>query len=202
MRERIPPARAFNDKSANYRYGDCSRTESQSDIRKGGGIRMGQVMNLTARVHEALGSVAPFQQGAHLLQCEADGSSVRCSLAALDVLACALDTLEVTVAALAEAPLARLSLAADAVSRRLTYLLEPIGPVEVDSNQCVVQLRSIPPQKDDNGSYYYELLVRGGGRLSLCRYAKEPGALRRRIPAQVTREVFLRLVTDLASAGK
>ena len=64
---------------------------------------------------------------------------------------------------------------AETLSRRLTYLLEPISPMEAMPQQCVVQLRSNPPQKDDNGTSYYELLVARGGRLSLCRWLKERG---------------------------
>jgi hypothetical protein len=60
----------------------------------------------------------------------------------------------------------------------------------------VAQLRSSPPQRDDDGRSYYELTVRRGGEISLCRYRKEPGAARVQIPATVTREVLLRLVDD------
>ena len=77
-----------------------------------------------------------------------------------------------------------------------------VYPIEIDHDQCVVQLRSNPPQKDETGTSYYELHVAGGGLLSLCRYVKEPGAPRRPIAAQVTREVFLRLVADFAAANE
>ncbi len=73
--------------------------------------------------------------------------------------------------------------------------------MEVDAEQCIVQLRSNPPQKDDDGTSYYELLVARGGRLSLCRWLKERGQPRRIIPAQVTREVFLRLIADFSAAA-
>jgi hypothetical protein len=160
---------------------------------------MGQVMSLSTRASEALGALGSFSRDERILQCGADGDSLRCKLLALDTLACAFETLEVTVSALAAAPLTQLKQTAEALSRRLTYLLEPIGPVEIDADQCVVQLRSTPPQKSDNGTYYYELLVANGGRLSLCRYLKQSGEVRRLVSAQVTREVFLRLIGDLAN---
>jgi hypothetical protein len=90
---------------------------------------------------------------------------------------------------------------ADRLSQRLTYLLEPITAVEIDADGCAIQLRSNPPQKDDNGANYYELLVKRGGLISLSRYKKEPRESRRLIPAQVTREVFLRLVDDFSKAA-
>ena len=86
------------------------------------------------------------------------------------------------------------------LSKRLSYLLEPINPIEVDSEQCLVQMRSSPPAKGEDGTSYYELLVRRGGELRLSRYAKTPGQPRRIVPAQVTREVFLRLVADFSAA--
>ena len=102
---------------------------------------------------------------------------------------------------MAAAPIDQLKKVADALSKRLTYLLEPISPIEVDADQCVVQLRSNPPQRDDNGTQYYELLVRRGGELSLRRYQKQSGGVRQGVPAQVTREVFLRLIGDFSEAG-
>ncbi len=53
------------------------------------------------------------------------------------------------------------------LSERLTYLMEPITPIELDAAECIVQLRSNPPQRDDDGRSYYELIVRRGGEISL-----------------------------------
>ena len=57
-----------------------------------------------------------------------------------------------------------------------------------------------PPQQDDDGTSYYELLVRRGGQLALCRYQKQPLSIRQTIPALVTGEILLRLVDDFAAA--
>jgi hypothetical protein len=78
--------------------------------------------------------------------------------------------------------------------------MEPIAPIEIDEAACVMQLRSNPPQRDDDGRSYYELLVRRGGEITLARYRKENGAGgRRQIAANVTREVLLRLVGDFCA---
>ena len=74
--------------------------------------------------------------------------------------------------------------------------MEPIRPIEIDADACIAQLRSSPPQRDDDGRTYYELTARRGGELLLCRYRKEPAAPRQIIAAAVTREVLLRLVDD------
>jgi hypothetical protein len=137
----------------------------------------------------------------HRLHCEINGQRLQAELLALDTLACSFNFMGVELAALATAPVAKLRDVADQLSRRLTYLLEPITAVEIDAEQCVVQLRSNPPQKDDNGTCYYELLVKKGGMVSLCRYQKQPGEIRRFVPANVTREVFLRLVDDFSKAA-
>jgi hypothetical protein len=143
---------------------------------------------------ENLGSPTP-------LTAESSGQSLACEMVALDSLACAFEDFSLQSAPLAAAPLTRLKLVAEDLSRRLTYLLEPITPVEVDAEGYVVQMRSNPPQKDDNSTTYYELLVRQGGQLSLRRYTRERGGNRVRVPAHVTREVFLRLVDDFSKAA-
>ncbi len=44
-----------------------------------------------------------------------------------------------------------------------------------------MQLRSNPPQRDDDGRSYYELIVRRGGEIALTRYRKENGGARQQI---------------------
>ncbi len=158
-------------------------------------------MSLRSRADAVLNSLTAFHDEERLLECQDTGHTLRCQLSALDKLGCAFQTFEVRNEALATASMDRLKEISEGLSRRLTYLLEPISPIEVDADQCVVQLRSNPPQKDENGTSYYELLVAAGGRLSLRRYTKSPGNPRQPITAQVTREVFLRLVADFAAAG-
>jgi hypothetical protein len=158
-------------------------------------------MTLQSQAETTLNSLPFFAQGSHSIDCQEAGQQLHCELTALDILACAFVKFELQSAVLATAEIDRLKAVAETLSKRLTYLLEPISPVEVDSGQCVVQLRSNPPQRDDKGASYYELLVQRGGRLSLCRWVKELGISRRAVPAQVTREVFLRLVADFSAAA-
>ena len=70
---------------------------------------------------------------------------------------------------------------ANALSKQLSYLLESISPIEVDDEACIVQMRSNPPQKDDDGTRYYELVVARGRveSLPLCT-PLGPNAIRRR----------------------
>ena len=77
--------------------------------------------------------------------------------------------------------------------------MEPISPIEIDREGAVVQLRSQPPQQDDDGATYFELLVRRDG-LTLERYQKAVGAVRQKVPAQVTRVILGRLADDMVGA--
>lgn len=118
---------------------------------------------------------------------------------AIDSIACSFLQLVFKTNKLANASTDQLKLLSEALASRLSYLLEPICPVEIDRNECVVQLRSNPPQKDDDGTSYYELIAKKGS-LALCRFNKPRGDARRVIPAHVTREVFQRLANDFVGA--
>lgn len=155
---------------------------------------------LAQQVRQTLAGGQVFSHGTQTLAAAQGEIGFSATLTALDSLACAFEQFDVTHASLAGATIERLKRVSEGLSKRLTYLLEPITPVEVDHAGCTVQLRSSPPQKNDDGTSYYELLVSRDGRLSLCRFSKSPGAIRQRVPAQVTREVFLRLVDDFAAA--
>jgi len=156
---------------------------------------------LKAQTRAALNLLESNPKIPQRLQSEVPGIRLQAEIVALDTLACAFNYLGVEIEALGQAPVAALKQVAERLSRRLTYLLEPITPVEVGAGQCAIQLRSSPPQKDDSRTSYYELLVKRGGFISLCRFQKQPGEVRRLVPAEVTREVFLRLVDDFSRAN-
>lgn len=139
--------------------------------------------------------------GLRRLELAVPGGRLVAEIRALDALACAFDHLTLETDRLADADGPRLREISERLSQRLTYLLEPIRPVEHDPEQGVVQLRSDPPSREqDRGRSYYELLARRGGSLRLSRFAKRPGQPRQEIPAQVTREVLQRLAQDLTDA--
>lgn len=134
--------------------------------------------------------------GAATVEVAAGSRRLTCDLVERNSLAVALQALRVATPELANTSSNRLEQMANDLSARLTYLMEPIRPIEIDADACVAQLRSSPPQRDDDGRSYYELTVRRGGEIALVRYHKEPGAVRQQIPANITREVLVRLVDD------
>lgn len=126
---------------------------------------------------------------------------IDCEFLAVESIACAFAQLNVTNDSWQSAPLDQLKRIADGLAGRLSYLLEPIRTIEADVDAAAIQMRSLPPRKTEDGTRnYYELQV-SGGKLSLCRYVKEPEQSRRLVPVQVTREVFCRLAADLADAA-
>jgi hypothetical protein len=137
--------------------------------------------------------------GAATVAVDAAPRQVMCDTLERTSLAVSFQRLQLATTELASASTADLQRISKSLSDRLTYLLEPISSIEVDAQECVVQMRSNPPHKDDDGRSYYELLVRRGGEIALVRYRKENGTARRQIPATVTREVLVRLVSDFGA---
>jgi hypothetical protein len=137
--------------------------------------------------------------GAAALTAEAGPRKITCDVVERNSLAVSFNVLRLTTTELASASASDLERIGKALSDRLTYLMEPIAPIEIDAQACVVQLRSNPPQRDDDGRSYYELTVRRGGQIALARFRKEMGAARHQITATVTREVLLRLVDDFCA---
>jgi hypothetical protein len=159
-------------------------------------------MSLKNRIHDELNRLGPLVAGGarHTLIMDVDGGQLCCALTAIDQLACAFEEFTFRAPRLENATLPQLDRIAATLARQLSYLLESISPVERDKDGCVVQMRSSPPQKDDDGTSYYELVVRRG-ELALSRYSKVSGQARRTIAANVTREVFCRLATDFSAVA-
>ncbi len=154
-------------------------------------------MTLLAQARAALqAATGPFQ-----LEILAAQQRLTCDVIALDSLACAFTDFALASDVLNAKTPEELRRLGESLSARLTYLLEPISPIEFDREQCVVQLRSNPPDRDEDRTSYYELVVQRAGTLSLRRYAKTPGNAREAIPVNVTREVFFRLVNDFSAAA-
>ena len=158
-------------------------------------------MSLQVEFERALSAIPLFSQGRETARAVAGSKQAVCELLSLDSLACSVERLSVNNPALAGLPAAKLKDAASRLAARINYLLEPISPIEIDLQGCVVQLRSNPPQKNESGTSYYELLIGHSGEISLARYHCPPGALRILSSAFFTREVLLRLVGDFASAS-
>ncbi len=156
---------------------------------------------LNAQLEQTLAAWPLFTQGEATLSVEDQGDRLTCVLTTLESLGCAFTSLSLESGRLAGASIDRLKAVSADLARRLTYLLEPINPIETDIDRCIVQMRSVPPKQQADQIDYFELLVARSGELSLARYSRAKGGQRMAIPAQVTREVLLRLAGDLVAAA-
>jgi len=154
-------------------------------------------MSIKADVQRELARI--HAQGRGRLEIDTPSGKLHADILAADAIGCTFETFVYASDKLAGLSIEKLKKLSDALTARLTYLLEPISTIETDADTATVQLRSSPPQKDDDGSSYYELLVRRGGDLTLCRYQKSPGQPRQVIPAHITRQVFERLADDFVA---
>ena len=131
---------------------------------------------------------------------DANGVQVRVVVNAIDSLSCAIAEIEVFVPQLQSAAFAVLKDWAEQLSRRITYLLEQIGPLEFDEASGQVLIRSIPPDQLPDGTQFYEVILsqHGAGNFLLKRYQSTKGQPGRdAVDMVLTRQVILKLVDDL-----
>ena len=120
----------------------------------------------------------------------------------IDSLSCAFSELRLNIPALTNSSADDLEEWATALSQRITYLLENIGPLEIDSANQQVLIRSTPPGKSGTTTRFYEIMLaaHAGGNFSLRRYESLPGqAGRQPVPVFVTHEVLFKLIGDLVA---
>ncbi len=155
---------------------------------------MSLTQDLTSELHRIAAIV-----GGDTLAVNLPTGRLTADIRAVDAIGCSTTIVTFATPKLAGATVQDLKKLSDELTKRLNYLLEPISLIEADAELATVQMRSNPPQKDDDGTRYYELLVRRVGDLSLIRYQKLPGQPRQPTAAHLTREVFMRLATDFVN---
>ena len=122
---------------------------------------------------------------------------ISCAVRSFEQLACELDGIRFEIPRLTSCPPETLAGLSEQLCDQLSYLLEPITPIEFDAQRSESQNRSNPPACDGQRTRrYYELLVRPG-EIVLARYEKPGGLPRQSISMMLTREVLLRLLADV-----
>lgn len=120
----------------------------------------------------------------------------------VDSMSCSLREVRLHAAALQSAGIDVLKTWAEALSRRITYLLENIGPLEVDPDAGHVLIRSTPPDQQADRTQFYEIVLqtRLPGQFSLRRFRSEKGKPgRTQVDMHATHEVLVKLVGDLVA---
>jgi hypothetical protein len=157
-------------------------------------------MSLKQPITQQLQGFASAGSGPFTLDLQTKAGRLTASIMAADRLACAFEALQLTSDKLANKSLEDLKQLSNKLCAKVSYLLEPIALIETDADTCTTQLRSNPPAKEDDQTFYYEILIRRGGSISLCRYQKQPGDVRQSVPANLTHEVLARLADDFVEA--
>jgi len=89
----------------------------------------------------------------------------------------------------------------DRLTKRVTYLMEPLKVIEIDAGGGEVQVRSQTPTPRAEQRGYYEMRLFRNGSLRMERFAFDEDARQRRLtPCQLTREVLERLADDIAAS--
>lgn len=119
---------------------------------------------------------------------------------AVDRMSCAFESLTLQVPALAGNEVGVLREWADNLSQRVTYLLESIGPIEIDDSGHQVLIRSNPPDVSQGATQFYEVLLsaQANGTFLLKRFRTESGQPgRESVDILLTNQTLRKLVTDL-----
>ncbi|MCH7689316.1 MAG: hypothetical protein IH899_22020 [Planctomycetes bacterium] len=129
-----------------------------------------------------------------------DSVEIAVDLTAVDSMSCSSREIRLCVPALSGADFDTLKKWAEELCRRVTYLLENIGPLELDPDAGKVMIRSTPPHRQAGTMKFYEILLQShsGGNFSLRRYQSEVGKPGRdQVDIQTTHEVLQKLIEDL-----
>ncbi len=130
------------------------------------------------------------------------GVDLAVDVTAVDSMSCSCREIRMRVASLAGAGPDVLKKWADALCARITYLLEPLGPLEVDAEGPQVLIRSKSPDKRDDATAFYEILLQlqGAGVFTLRRYRRDnAGNPREHVDLSMTHEVLEKLADDLVA---
>ena len=157
-------------------------------------------MSIRAELNRELARLIGFTGSQRVTVADPSGLQMTVEFTAVDLLGCMIAEIEVSVPRLHNAAFDVLRKWADALSKRITYLLEQIGPLEYDPAAGQVLIRSAPPDTLPDGTQYYEVVLssQSGGNFLLKRYRSVKGTPGRdAVDMTLTHEVLLKLATDL-----
>ncbi|QDT53391.1 hypothetical protein Pan44_14080 [Caulifigura coniformis] len=151
----------------------------------------------------ALASLKGVSSPSSITLHNAAGLTLRIEFTVVDSLSCAFREMTLEVPGLQSAAFATIEAWARNLSQRITYLLEQIGPLEIDPNAGEVLIRSTPPDQLPDGTQYYEIMLsQQAGAFVLKRYRSIKGTPgRTQVDLQVTHEVLYKLVDDLEASA-
>jgi len=129
-----------------------------------------------------------------------NGIQLEIDFTAVDSMSCSVEEIRISVPSLVGAPFDKLKAWGEEFCRRVTYLLENIGPLELDPDAGQVLIRSNPPNKTGGTTQFYEVVLQShsGGNFTLRRFRTDKGqGGRTPVDIVTTHEVLKKLVSDL-----
>jgi hypothetical protein len=156
----------------------------------GGKQLVGEVLKLAGHVGPAAKTVAVSGP---------DGIDLAVDVTAADSLSCSCREVRMRVPALNKAAADVLKKWAERLCARVTYLLEPLGPLETDVEGRQVLVRSKSPDERDSAKTFYEVLLQsqGAGVFTLRRYRRADAGPREHVDLRTTYELLEKLADDL-----
>jgi len=128
------------------------------------------------------------------------GVDLAVDVTAADSMSCCCREIRMRVPSLTGAGPAVLKKWAEDLCARITYLLEQLGPLEIDTDGKQVLIRSKSPDRREDARTFYEILLQsqGAGVFTLRRYRRDTaGAVREHVELRTTHELLEKLADDL-----
>ena len=157
-------------------------------------------MRLGRIIRDRIDQGGPFQDQLQELVATQDNVTLRCELSGADRLSCALTQVKVVDEGATILSAEALTRRAEGICSTITYLLEPLRPIEIDRLAGAAMLRSHQPRRQENCISYYELLVGSDHLTAMRRYCYEVSSRQRQaVRFVLTKDQLELLLDDLAA---
>jgi hypothetical protein len=130
------------------------------------------------------------------------GVDLAVDVTAVDSMSCSCREIRMRVPSLSGAGPDVLKSWADALCAQVTYLLEQLGPLEIDGQAKQALIRSAAPDTRGDAKSFYEILLQsqGAGLFTLRRYRRDSGGgPRTHVDLRTTHELLEKLADDLVA---
>ena len=132
----------------------------------------------------------------------AGGIDLAVDALSVDSMSCSLREIRMRVPGLNDARVSTSSRNGRTICARVTYLLEQLGPLEIDTHGKQVLIRSTSPDQRDDAKSFYEVLLhsQGAGLFTLRRYRRDKtNNSRENVVLRNTLELLYILADDLVA---
>lgn len=153
-------------------------------------------MSLSHALLAQVSDRVPFQNRVEQIIARADKTTVRCELSAAERLGFALTRLELIEEDQGMQTFAQLERRAEQLCAKVTYLLEPLQPIELDRQLGSALLRSRVPRRRGDLLSYYEVLANTDHHMTVQRFCYDRAARKRRVVEFVLSPDQLEMLVD------